>query len=173
MASARTNTRLPDSAVKALPYWPRIEYAAANNLTTAALWSLIRDDAAELGLEAPGVGIVGVSQLRGIAAGIQRNSAALNAAADERRLLTSMVSRPPWAGDTPRDAASRGYTVRFQHTTVVDGAESTEWRSVRFSGALPRTVGDLRDLVNRDAIQLARKYKSAHVSADALQLLID
>lgn len=170
MPRSQKNTALTPDAVQALAYWGSISRAAAEGVTTQAMWGYIRDEAARLGLDSPGVSVQGVSRLRGIASGIERTSDALNRAADNRRLISEFVSTPPWARTPGERKANRIFNVRFQHTVLRNGEMVTEWRTTKFSGRLPRTVGQLRDLVEGDAVQLARKYPSEHVGIDGLQL---
>lgn len=170
MPGSRSNPNLSPHATAALAYWPQIQHAAATGMTTADMWATIRASAAELGLESPGVTVQGVSTLRGIASGIERTAASLNRADDGRRLISDMISTPPWSRGPGVRAADRVYQVRFQHTTLQDGQPSTDWRTVTFTGRLPRTVGELRQLAEGDAIQLARKYNGEHAGIDAMQL---
>lgn len=170
MPPSRTNTALSEHARAALAYWPQIQHAAATGMTTADMWATIRASAADLGLETPGVTVQGVSALRGIASGIERTATGLNRSADERRLISDMISTPPWSRGPGVRAADRVYQVRFQHSTYQDGELQQNWRTVTFSGRLPRTVGQLRQLVEGDAVQIARKYKGEHAGIDSLQL---
>lgn len=170
MPRSQKNPALSPQAKSALAYWPQIQRAAALGLTTADLWSDIREAAETLGLASPGVTVQGVSQLRGIAAGIETRAGRLNTAADSRRLISEFVSTPPWARPPGQRAAGQMFNVRFQHTTLVNGEPVTEWRTTKFSGRLPRTVGQLRDLVAGDAVQMARKYNGEHLGVDGLQL---
>lgn len=170
MPPSRTNTALSEHARAALAYWPQIQHAAAVGMTTADMWATIRASAADLGLETPGVTVQGVSALRGIASGIERTAAGLNRAESNRRLISDMISTPPWARPPGEQRADHVYQVRFLHTTLQDGIEQADWRTITFSGRLPRTVGQLRQLAEGDAIQLARKYKGEHAGIDSLQL---
>lgn len=170
MPGARKNPALSPAAKSALAYWPQISRAAALGLTTADLWSDIREAAEDIGLASPGVTVQGVSQLRGMAAGIERTADRLARAADSRRLIGDFVATPPWARTPGERKAAAMFNVRFQHTVIRNGEEVTEWRTTKFSGRLPRTVGELRRLVEGDAVQLARKYPSEHVGVSGLQL---
>lgn len=170
MTGARKNPALSDQAKRALAYWPEIARGAALGLYTADLWADIRERAEDLGLASPGVTVQGVSQLRGIATSIERTADRLNAAADSRRLIGDFVSTPPWARTPGERKAAAMFNVRFLHTFVQNGAQLSEWRIAKFSGRLPRTVGELRRQVEGDAVQLGRKYGTEHLGVDRLQL---
>lgn len=164
------NPGLSDAAKKALVYWPQIEYAASAGLNTADLWSILRDTALEIGLSSPGVSILGVNQLRGLATQIQRNAREVAGLADSKRLLGRMISTPPWARHNTGRNVDPVFHVRYQHTFITNGEESTEWRSSRFGGKLPRTIGDLRQAIDFDAQQLATKYGVEHAGISDLQI---
>ena len=162
---------LSDAARKALAYWPQIEYAAAAGMNTADLWSAIRDAAEELGLASPGVSVQGVSQLRGLAAGIQRGAASFERLADNLGLGNVHVAQAPWSRSLAEQAALPMYHVRYQHTVMGPEGPETNWRTSVFTGPLPDTVGGIRAAINEDAAQLANKYGVAHGDVAGLQIL--
>ena len=163
---------LSDQAKAALAYWPQIEYAADNGLTTADMWGIIRDAAEDLGLASPGVTVQGVSQLRGLASGIQRRADQFNAFPDSKRLPGTAWSEAPWSRSLADQRAMPKWQVRFQHTFLVNGAEVTEWRSTVRSGRTPRTKGELLGVVDEDAENMARDYGVEHVGTSGHQLLV-
>lgn len=164
------NPTLSPAGRAALGYWPQIELAAAEGLTTADLWALIRDAADELGLSSPGVTVQGVSELRGIASGMQRRSGEIARLPDEKTLTGRLLTLAPWARSAGERKANPQYHVRYQHTTRQNGELVTEWRTSKFGGKFPGTLGDLRRLVEVDAQQLAKKYGVEHVGVDGLEL---
>lgn len=163
---------LSPAAQKALAYWPQIEYAAAYRMTTADLWNAIRDEAERLGLASPGVPLQGVNELRGIATRIQASSDRLNAARDEQRITRLMRAEAPWRRTYRAQRANPMFSVRFAHTFTSNGEQFTEWRTSVFQGRAPATVGQLRQLIENDARNLAKDYGVEHVSADDLQMLV-
>lgn len=162
---------LSPEARQALAYWGVIERAARERMTTADLWSGIRQAAADLGLEAPGVTARGVAQLRGIAGGVQASSRNLARTDREFSLEARHVAQAPWSRPPELQNALAMHQVRFLHTTMTPTGEQSEWRTVVMTGGLPATVGDLVDAVEGDAIELARKYGGDHVGVSGLQIL--
>lgn len=163
---------LPPDALAALPYWPVIRQAARNHWTTQKLWQGIEATTARWGLIGPGPTVRGISQLRGLAGGIQTAAERLEAAADSKRLLSEMVTRAPWARPLSQQRANREYHAYFQHTVEDNsGQQRTVWRAVTDIHRLPRTVGELRDLVEGAAEQLADDYDESHVGVGTIQLL--
>lgn len=164
------DSSLSPAAKAALAYWPQIELAATEGLTTADLWSLIRDAAEDIGLASPGVTVQGVSQLRGIAGSVQARSRQIAKLAGTKTLAGSLLTVAPWARERAERQASPLYHVRFQHTTRENGELTTQWRTSVFGGKLPGTIGDLRRLIDVDAEQIAKKYGVDHVGVDNLQI---
>lgn len=150
-------------ARRALVYWGAISRAAVDNMTTADLWSAIRDEAERLGLASPGVTVRGVSELRGIAKRIEANAQDLAGMPRSRRLLGRLVTVVPWARPAAQRRVNPMVQVRFRHTFTVAGETHTEWRTSKVNAHTIRTVGDLQDQVDEDAELMARKYLTAHV----------
>lgn len=140
-------------------------------MTTAELWGAIRAEAGRLGLDRPGVSAADVSRLRGAAGQIQARSDALSATAGNRAIRSDLISRAPWAEPVGGRSPLPRFQVRFAHTFTLRGVESTEWRTVMINSKLPRTVGELRDMIDADAEQIARGYQGEHVGIGALQVI--
>ena len=162
---------LPASAQKALAYWGVIELAAEAHAPTADLWEWIRQAAADLKLASPGVTVQGVSVLRGYAGQIQSRAALFAALAGSKRVTARVMSDPPWARSLGEQRAMPKWAVRFKHTYIQNGAEITEWRTSMFGGRINHTARQVRDEVELDALNLARKYGTAHVGVDSLQVM--
>lgn len=162
---------LSPAARKALAYWPQIEMAAAERMTTADLWSLLQDAAEEMGLESPGVTLRGVSELRGLATTIQASGRRLERLGDSAALSGQHVAEAPWSRSLAEQNALGIYQVRYQHTTLTADGPETNWRTSVFYGELPGTVGELRAAIEEDAGQLANKYGVDHVDFSNVQVL--
>lgn len=162
---------LSPAARKALAYWPQIEEAARDGMTTQDLWSLLQDTAEEMGLSGPGVSAAGVSELRGIATSIQRSEQRFARADADLSIEHTMITEPPWARALPSQNALGIFQVRYQHTYLIDGEQQTDWRTSIFRGQLPGTVGDLRAAITEDASMLSNKYGVDHVDFDNVQIL--
>jgi hypothetical protein len=169
---AKPTSHLSPAAQAAMPYWRDIDYAAAEKLTTEDMWTMIKDRAEEYGLSSPGVSAVGVAQLRGLATGLQRSTTAFERLADTRSLPGRFWTQAPWARSRAEQRALPKFNVRFQHTFTRNGETVTEWRTSVFETKPPRNVGELRAMVQGDAINLARKYGAEHIGISDLQLLI-
>lgn len=170
MAPRNQHPNLSPAAQKALAYWQEIEYSAAHRLTTADTWSVIRNASEALGLESPGVTLQGINELRSLAVGVQRAARGFERLADSKRISGRDFVTAPWSRSLREQRALPKFQVRFQHTISVGGVESTAWRSSIYEGRPPRTAGELRRLVEGDAINLAKGYNGEHLGVDELQL---
>ena len=162
---------LSDNAQRALPYWSAIMGAAASHSTTAQLWAAIRAASETWGNIGKGPTLRGVSELRGIANSIIRASDQIMGLPESKRLLGAQVVRAPWARSPGQQRVSPMYQVRFLHTFTQGGETVQQWRTTSFEGRLPRTIGDLRQLVESDAESLADDYDVQHLDASNIQLL--
>lgn len=139
-------------------------------MPTAELWANIRAAAEAQNVPLTGVTVQGVSQLRSLATAIQGKAGQFEGYTDSKILRRAMFAQAPWSRSLAEQSAMPRLTVRFQHTFERNGEEVTEWRTSMFDGQLPRTVGDLRDLVEQDAINMADKYGVEHIDISDLQL---
>lgn len=156
----------------AYAYWPQIEYAAARRMPTADLWATLRDAAAELGLDSPGVTVQQVNQVRSWATGIQAASRRLERLDPSYSISDGhLIAEAPWARSPGEREALPMYQVRYEHTVDGPNGPETNWRVSTFRGSLPRTLGDLQDAIEEDAENLADKYGGAHVGVGSLQIL--
>lgn len=137
-------------------YWSEILGGAAQRLGTAELFVNIRARAAELGLPSVGVGASVVSTLRGYAGRMLGSARALNAAADSATLTSEHLAEAPWARPLAQQNTMPVYHVSFDHTIQLDdGSTVTKRQNITITGALPDTVGDLRDQIASEAALLA------------------
>lgn len=166
------HSSLSPAGKAALPYWGIIELAAEVHATTADMWSWIRDSAEELGLASPGVTVQGVSELRGRAGQIQARAQAFARLADHKRVTADHFSTPPWQRDAGQRKAEPRWAVRYQHTFEQGGVIKTEWRTSMFAGRLNHTARQVRDLVELDAENLARKYRTNHIGTSDHQVMV-
>jgi hypothetical protein len=162
---------LSDAAKAAMRYYPEIQGSVSSNASTADVWAAIRDRAGELGLGTPGVTIQGVNELRSYAAQIRNASQRLNKAPDNYALEANMIAQAPWSRSITDQEAEPMWQVRFQHTTLHDGVETTEWRTSVFRNALPPTVGALARDVESDAYEMAADYGFEHTGIDNIAVL--
>lgn len=152
-------------------YYGTIEGAVRLGLNTRDIWSLIRDQAENAGLASPGINAAEVSRMRGQAAQTRGADAQLARAEADRALDASMISRARWHRPEQRMGAAPMWQVNFRHTTMVNGVESSDWRTLVIRGNLPSTVKALQRRIDRAGQQLAADYEVEHLGVSDLSIL--
>lgn len=155
----------------ALKYWGVIEGAVAQRLNTADIWSLINDQAEAAGLSRSGLRLQDFNTMRGMAAGLRNGGERLAAADPAFGIAENMIGTAPWHRTAAQQDALAMFQVRFAHSTIVDGEPQTDYRTVMLRGALPATVGDLYDLVDADAFEMADNYGAEHAGISDLSII--
>lgn len=141
----------------ALKYYGSILASAYQNLSTADMWTAIRDTQAQYGLTRPGATAPDVSVIRGYANRIVAGANRLAAADDGDMITSDMMGVTPYTtNDLNAIATNPTYQVRYQVTwQTPDGATNTRWNTSVFTATnFPDTVGDLRDTINFNASEL-------------------
>ena len=129
-------------------FWGQIEAAAAAHMDTATMWQTIRDQAAQLGMEGPGVSAAAVMRLRGYAGQIVAASEAFDRSNPAYAIDASMVSQTPWSRSLEVQALAPMYQVRYQaFGTDAEGNDASSWLTTVYTGTLPDTVGGLADSI--------------------------
>lgn len=125
-----------------------IAEAVRRGTTTAQLWDAIRASAAEMGATAPGVGIVAVSKLRGIASQAQAAADRLMALNPDDGIRSDVISRPASSSTYTTGGTPNGYQVRYLATVVNPTGETQQvWQSVE-APDMPQTHQDVLDLID-------------------------
>lgn len=142
----------------AVKYWAPILESAYKGLSTADMWTAIRNTQQQYGLSTPGASAPDVSVIRGYANRLVAASQALANAAPTDTLLPSMMGVAPYTLSDPGQlAASPTYMVRFANTVQAnDGTVSTVWQTSVFTSTdMPQTVGELQARIDFNAGELA------------------
>jgi hypothetical protein len=153
-------------------YWSTIQAGVEGRLSTADLWSAIQSAAiADTGNPIRGASSADLSRLRGLAAANRQAAQNFESAATTYGLTPDMIgaslrSSGVANADTPRD-----WLVRFEHTVIDNGVESTIWRSSLFRGTLPPTKQSLLDTIEADGMNLASDYQQTHVGIGGLRIM--
>lgn len=159
MASAQ------DRAKHASQYWGAIERVTLAGGNTQDVWAAINAQAEAMGMESAGVNASDIAPLRTQAVRNREALARLERNAPGDLITGQMIGTAPWARDLGQQNLTPTYSVRFEHTTVSNGVETTTWRTSLFKeGTLPQTREELEAALNGDAEQMARGYGVGHVS---------
>jgi len=141
-------------------YWGIIQSAAAQRLTTAALWQQISAFEQAQGITRPGGLFQAVSQMRSLAVSQRRAGESFSAAAESDALTSAMIAQDINARPLGDQALSPLYVVRFEASVLTDEGQSTQWLSIMFQGTLPATKGELLDAVTDAGLDLSTGYGS-------------
>jgi len=141
-------------------YWGVIQSAAAQRLTTAALWQQIAAFEQAQGITRPAGLFVAVSAMRALAVTQRIASNLFGKAGEDAALTSAMISQDINARPLGDQALSPLYVVRFEANTLTDAGESTQWLSVMYQGTLPATKGALIDEITGAGIDLSTGYGS-------------
>lgn len=157
---------------RALQYWGPIEHVTLTGGSTEELWQAINDHAAALGYESAGISATSVNRLRTRAVANREAMAALNVLGPDDLITGSQMGRAPWERGLDRQNAVPMWQVQFEHTTLQNGVEVTEWRTTGFIGHMPRTRAELEAAIEEDAVEIAKKYGFEHVGIGAYRVLV-
>jgi len=142
----------------ALKYWGSILASAYAGASTADMWTAIRTQQQDYGLDKPGASAPDVSVLRGYANRIVASQQALASASATDTITASMMAVAPYtASDLAGIATTPTYHVRYLNTVqAADGTVTQTWATSVFTGTdMPDTVGDLTDAVSLHGTEIA------------------
>lgn len=142
----------------AMKYWGNILNSAYKGENTADMWTAIRNQAGQYGLDRPGTQAPDVSVLRGYANRIANASRALADADPNDSITADMMAVAPYtANDLNAIAVTPTYHVRFENTIQTTSGEIiTVWNTSVFTAAdFPGTVGELQDAIDTDGTEIA------------------
>lgn len=163
-----TPSGIPRSA---LQYWGTVRGAVGQRASTADVWAAINAHAATQGRETAGITLQGFNAMRSRAVQVRNAAEALNSGLGGSQIEGHMLGNVPWQRDLNAMNAMPMYQATFTHTTAnLDGEESSETRTVTFTGALPGTLDDFNTALNHDAEALADKYGTVHVGITDIEL---
>lgn len=137
-----------------LAYWGPIQSAVSERVSTADLWTRVRDSAASEGVVLRGVSALDMNRLRSIAASQRESMRTFQSSRVDQAITGRMIATDISARPLQDQALAPSWIVRFEQDLVVEGELQTVWRSDTFDGSLPATVGDLRAQLEVDAEQL-------------------
>lgn len=112
----------------------------------------------------------GLSQLFGIARGIERSADTLTGAGDGESITGAMVSEPPWSRPADEQDAAPVWQARAEVTyRAPDGSVVTTWGTGVFYNVLPTDVGSFRaELQLQMARMLSRRNEQTNTGGELL-----
>jgi hypothetical protein len=136
---------------KLLGVWGAFNAAVRDRVTTADLYSRLRDAFDAEGAAFTGISGADVSRLRGVAVSQREAMRRFGALEAERGITAEHIGRDISSRSLDAQAAAPQWLVRFQANIVHEGKQMSSWVSSVFTGVLPRTKAALLDQLERDA----------------------
>lgn len=129
---------------QAMAYWGTITRAATERQPASALGNMIKAEAERLGTT-PGFEVYSAAQTLYSEAVALRHATEALARAPESDAITSAVLAPlPYGTNPSARGGPRLFDVRVAYTSVRGDQESPGYVTLRYTGELPATVGELR-----------------------------
>lgn len=134
-----------DPLAEAMSYWGVIQRSASLHEGAAAAVQRVAQEAARLG-EVPSFQVYGEAmRLYGQATALQYGTEHLSAAGPEVAGLGQFVERLPYGSGLVSPAGPPVYHVRVEYSAIRNGEPVGDYVTLRYTGGLPGTVGELRE----------------------------
>lgn len=137
-----------------LAYWGPIQTAVAQRVSTADLWSIVRERAQAEGAALKGVSAIDMGVLRGIAAAQRNAMEAVQRGGADAVITADMIGRDISSRAQQDQNLAPKWLVRFEQDLNVGGQLVTVWRSSFFDQVLPGRTSELRQALEQDAEQM-------------------
>lgn len=159
-----------ESFARPMAWWGVIQAAATEHATTADVWRAITAFGESSGLQYPPDMFAQVNAIRSQAVQLRNASEALGSASSTDALTHDYIARLPYARTDPAAAVTPLYDVRVNYTAVQGGQELESYITLRYSGGLPPTVGDLYAEAQLATESLVEGYGAAMTGLGAIQI---
>lgn len=160
----------PRTYADPMAWWGVIQAGVTEHLTTAELWEKINERAAELGVDGPVGGALGINQVRSIAASLRNASDLLTGAPATDAIVGRYLAPLPYGHTPGQGAGPRLFDVRVNYTAVRGGNPESSYVTLRYTGGLPATVGELRDDAQLVTESLVEGYGASLTDIGAIQI---
>jgi hypothetical protein len=130
---------------RAAAWWGAIEAGVTARESTSSLWGRIHAYTAQQGLREPPSLFLEVNRLRSTAKGLREATRQLGLALNGDAITGSMVGQTIYARGATARGLVRQFHVRVQFEAVKNGEAYQDFVTLGYTGALPGTVGQLRE----------------------------
>ena len=133
-----------DARSEAMTYWGTITAAASNHEGAAVAAQRVAQEAARLG-RTPSFGVYGEAmRLYGEATALQYGAERLATAPADYGIQGDYLAKLPYGAGQRSPTGPRVFDVRVEYDAVESGVPVHDMVTLRYTGGLPGTVGDLR-----------------------------
>lgn len=151
-------------------WWGVIQASAAAHETTAQMFDRIASEAQRMGLALPSEGAVRFNELRSQAVQLRDASDRLGLAASTDAITHDVIGPLPYARTDPAASTIPLYDVRVNYSAVQGGQELESYITLRYTGGLPPTVGDLYAEAQLATEALVEGYGAALTGLGSIQI---
>lgn len=128
-----------------MAWWGAIAGSVRARATTAEVWSAIRAFGQANSLAYPPGMFQEVNRMRSQATGLRVATGHLSLALNSDAITTSMIGLLPYSRPTTSRTLVREFYARVNYEAVRAGQLEQGYITIAYTGALPATVGQLRD----------------------------
>lgn len=160
----------PEPFSSPMAWWGPIQGAVSGHATTEQVWEAIHAHTQANGLvEPPNLWGV-VNEVRSQAANLRNASDRLTGASPSDAITGAYLAPLPYGAIGGAGAGPRTFDVRVGYTAIRTGVPEEDYVTLRYTGGLPATVGELRDEAALVTEGLVEGYGAALVSIGAIQI---
>lgn len=159
-----------DPRTAAMAFWGTISAAASEHAGASVAAQRVAAEAARLGAEPSFETYQAAMTLYAQATRLQYSSEALGEAPNEYAITGEYLAPLPYGQTGAGSRVLPEYHVRVEYTFRDEAGEHTDYITLRYTGGLPGTVGDLRADAETIAAGLIPSYGRAFVGMGAIQI---
>lgn len=156
--------------VDPMAWWGIIQASATAGETTAELFGRIRSEAERLGVPLPPGGAVAFNDVRSAAVKLREAASNLSDAPDSYAITRAHLAALPYGPGPSATGGPRVFDVRVAYTALRLGQEESDYVTLRYTGGLPATVGELRAEAEDVTASLVEGYGAALTGIGAIQI---
>lgn len=155
---------------QAMAFWGVISSAAAGGLSASAVGTLVRAEAIRLGFTPSFEVYTEAARLFGEATALRHSSERMADAPAEAAITSEYISRLPYGNNPSALGGPRAFDVRVSYDAVRFGNTEHSYVTLRYTGGLPSTVGDLRAEAEDIASGLVEGYGASITAIGAISI---
>lgn len=159
-----------DPRGEAMAYWGVISRGASEGRPASEVMQLVREEASRIGHAPSFQTMTEAARLYGQASGLQHSSNRLGQAAPNAPITTDYLGRLPYGSQLTSPAGPRLFDVRVGFRAIRSGQETEDYVTLRYSGGLPATVGQLRAEADLIAANLVEGYGATYLEMTDIQI---
>lgn len=159
-----------DLTPQQLSYFGVVQGASKQHLGTAEIWDAVKSEAARRGEALPAGMFSAVNQLRSYGSGLTYAAERVARAADNEAILSTHIGILPYGHNPGGTGGPRIFDVRVAYMHLVNNEIQDDYLTLRYTGGLPPTIGDLRQEANDIVSSMASGYGRSFVGISSIEI---